>query len=347
MTATGFLFILCQVGAEKALKEELAQAGFQLAFSRPGFVTFRASAPLEGSHELASVFARAYGLTLGKASDPVGLSALARPLQREGRRLRLHVVERDRFAPGSEPMGFVPGAWARAAREALLPGTESLFEAEAEARPGDRVLDVIAVEEGEWWVGWHEHTPFHSPFPGGNPGLELPAEAPSRAFLKLEEAILWSGARLREGQRAIEIGSAPGGAAYALLARGLEVIGIDPGEMAPGVLAHPRFRHIRSLAGRSPARELPDSAQWVLLDVNTHPEIALHEAEVIVRHYPDSLLGVLFTLKLNEWKMAAEIPSWRGKVRAMGMTRVRATQLPHNRQEITVFGLTPRGALSR
>ena len=38
-----FLFVTCQVGAEKAVKGEVAQRWpeFRLAFSRPGFLTFK------------------------------------------------------------------------------------------------------------------------------------------------------------------------------------------------------------------------------------------------------------------------------------------------------------------
>ena len=38
-----FLFITCQVGAQQAVKGEMARRwpGFQFAFSRPGFLTFK------------------------------------------------------------------------------------------------------------------------------------------------------------------------------------------------------------------------------------------------------------------------------------------------------------------
>ena len=54
-----------------------------------------------------------------------------------------------------------------------------------------------------------------------------------------------------------------------------------------------------------------------------------------------TLRGLLLTLKLNDWEMAAEVPELLRRVAAMGMT-VRATQLPSNRQEIFVYGQPAR-----
>ena len=45
--------------------------------------------------------------------------------------------------------------------------------------------------------------------------------------------------------------------------------------------------------------------------------------------------------------MAAEIPALLDRVRAMGLTGVRATQLPTNRQEICVYAETQKGAERR
>ena len=56
-----------------------------------------------------------------------------------------------------------------------------------------------------------------------------------------------------------------------------------------------------------------------------------------------SLLGLMLTVKLNEWSFADEIPDWVENVRAMGMAKVRATQLAGNRQEIVIYGLTRKG----
>src|SRR5262249_19131429 len=156
-----------------------------------------------------------------------------------------------------------------------------------------------------------------SPWPGGAYPVDIPAAAPSRAYRKLEEALAFSDAPLRRGDVAVEIGSAPGGASYALLARGLEVIGVDPGAMDPGVLANPRFRHLAVPVGGLRRAELPRRVHWLLLDVNLAPQVALHAMQRFVGALRRDLIGVFFTLKLNDWGMADAVPSLLDRVAAM------------------------------
>jgi hypothetical protein len=85
---------------------------------------------------------------------------------------------------------------------------------------------------------------------------EVPPEAPSRAYAKLEEAIAWAGLPVGAGQVAVEIGAAPGGAAYALARRGVTVHAVDPGDLDPRVLSFrgPRRRPRSTTCARpSPA----------------------------------------------------------------------------------------------
>jgi 23S rRNA (cytidine2498-2'-O)-methyltransferase len=66
----GFIFATCQVGAEGAVKQEVVREwpDFRLAFSRPGFLTFKLPEDhgLLADFDLRSVFARSYGFSLGR-----------------------------------------------------------------------------------------------------------------------------------------------------------------------------------------------------------------------------------------------------------------------------------------
>lgn len=356
---SAFLFTVCQVGAEKALKEEVARdyPDLRFAFSRPGFVTFKSlSKPLGGDFELRSIFARAYGLSLGRKITETSDSARAEAAiqeakalsQQTGGPLRLHVFERDLYAPGEEAIDYQPGIRAGALERAIRqhPEASSLFFPESEAQTGDPVFDLVGVEENEWWLGFHRHTSAHIPVPGGRWKIILPPEAPSRAYLKLEEALRWSGAPVRSGDVAVEIGSAPGGASYALLQRGVDTYGIDPGAMDPVVLdfhGPARFHHDARSVTVIRREELPANVQWLLVDMNTGPDTAIYPLERFAIRMDDTLLGVVMTLKLNEWSFSKHIPNWLERIRKMGMARVRATQLAHNRREICVVGLTRMG----
>ena len=349
-----FIFAVCQVGAEAALKKEMAREHpqFKFAYSRPGFVTFKlvpadSFEDLQPSFELKSVFARQYGLSIGQ-SDAKKAIETARKFAKTGNKIRLHVFERDQFVPGDEPLGFTAGFLSKKGLEDLQreAGNEFsiLFYDQPVAEDGDLVLDYIAIGENEFWLGYHQHTPLKSPFPGGRPTLTPDPTAPSRAYYKLDEAIQWSGVSFSKEDTAVEIGSAPGGSCYLLLKNGLKtVIGIDPGQMSPLLSNFSNFFHIQKPVNSVLREELPESIQWLLLDLNVHPNVSLFAVDRLASRMKDSLLGVFLTVKLNKWSLADEIPYMLKHVRAMGMVRVRATQLASNRQEIMVFGLTRKG----
>jgi 23S rRNA (cytidine2498-2'-O)-methyltransferase len=320
---------VCQVGAEAALKRELARAHPELrfAYSRPGFVTFkRTTGPVGPDVALEAVFARAYGLSLGHRDAGAVAAAWGAPV-----RLHAWTPDLDAAVRAAAPGRFLDGA---------------------RARPGERVLDVIDLGDEPPWLGAHIHAAGRSPWPAGGYPVEVPADAPSRAYRKLEEAIAWSGAPVRAGDVAVEIGSAPGGASYALLRRGLEVVGVDPGAMAPVVLGYEgpsgnRFRHLAIPVGALRRDILPGRVDWLLLDVHLAPQVALHAVRRIVAALRRDLLGVLFTLKLNDWGMAAEVPALVARVAGMGLAGARATQLPSGGQEVCVHAETARGQARR
>ena len=350
-----FLFTACQVGAEKVLKEEFLkiQPDFKFSFSRPGFVTFKNSkgtVPLD--FKLQSVFARVYGTSFGvmTAQDLTPFLKVIRSLREQDSRLRfrLQCWERDQHLPGDEPLGYQRGELLGGIEAQLiefLKREEKSLDLERSGEPqdGECVLQVIAVDPGRFALGAYLQSAHHSPYPGGRIPLNLPQAAPSRAYLKLEEVISWFHIPVRRGDLAVEVGSAPGGASFALLQRGLDVVGIDPGVMDAGVLAHPRFKHLATSVNRVPRESLPESIQWLLLDMNVDPSISLFAVDRLASRMKDTLLGVIFTVKMNDWKFAREIPHMIAHVEAMGMVRVKAAQLSLHRREIVIYGLSRKG----
>ncbi|NUP09193.1 MAG: hypothetical protein HOW73_24345 [Polyangiaceae bacterium] len=335
-TPSNFAFAVCTPGSEPLLKRELQinAPSLRLAFSKPGFVTFKSSAPLEIGASLPSVFARVSGVSFGRAEDRSAVAAFVKHLaSHTGRAPAIAVFARS-AGSFSEISAEASSAVARWKSE--LAGIEG---AKPEAiAAGDLVLD-IAVDPAEGaWMGVHLQPKGRAAFEGGLVPVELHPEAPSRAYLKLEEAVRLFQLPLRKGERALELGSAPGGASLALLERGLAVTGVDPGEMAPNVLSKPGFIHQRIPAGALKRSELPKPLHWIVLDMNLAPPVSLRYLERCVGPSKSTLRGCVLTLKLNEASMVAEIPSYLAKVTAMGFRDVRATHLPSNGQEICVVG---------
>jgi 23S rRNA (cytidine2498-2'-O)-methyltransferase len=369
-----FFFFTCQVGAENALKAELGRLRPELrfAFSRPGFLTFKLPPQMELPEDfrLRAVFARSYGFAVGRASivqaaatEPpsggdeaaprVDLESLAREVWQLAPARdyqRIHVWPRDVAEPerrGYEPSMTPEAIDLHAALRRCCPNPAALAaedgggEGFAGARPaaaGQLVLDCIIVDPGVCWVGYHRAGAFSSRWPGGMMPLELPADAVSRAWLKMEEALRWSRLPIPAGARVAEIGSAPGGASQALLARGLLVTGIDPAEMSPVVLANPNFTHIRRRAVQVRRRDFR-KIRWLTADMNVAPKYTLDVIEAIVAREDANVRGMLLTLKLSDWSLARHIPEYLQRIRSWGYEVVRARQLLYNRREICVAAM--------
>lgn len=356
-----FLFVICQAGAEAALKHELRGLwpDLRLAFSRPGFLTFKRApdSAIRADTDLRSVFARTWGFSLGHVTGrtPEDVAAEVWRLAGPQRYRHLHVWARDTAPPGEH--GFELGLTAAvmeagqrlAAQQPGVAAGAKPLAVNLLARSGELVLDCVQVEPDQWWVGFHRATTLPTRWPGGVPKLDLPPHAVSRAYRKMNEALLWSGFPITSGDRCVEIGSAPGGACQALLDRGLLVTGIDPAEMHPEVAAHPHFTHLRARGADLKRREFR-GVKWLIVDSNVAPSHTLDTVEHIVTHRQVNVRGLLLTLKLLEWELAEAIPAYLERIRGWGYEYVRARQLAFNRQEICVAALrrrawrrTPRG----
>ncbi|MEZ6092434.1 MAG: hypothetical protein R3C05_31395, partial [Pirellulaceae bacterium] len=167
--STPFSFVCCQQGAERALKAELLDQGWRLAFSRPGFVTFKQQAvatattsPRSMATTLPSgVFVRQAAWSIGRVSGCESAEITQQITQQLGqanlpRADVLHLWQRDRLPVGER--GFMPGE--EPLTEAIAQFLASRLHehelvaspaANQTARTGDRVLDVVMVEPNQWW----------------------------------------------------------------------------------------------------------------------------------------------------------------------------------------------------
>jgi len=348
-----FVFAVTQAGAERALKNEIAREhpDLRFAFSRPGFVTFRANRQIDIGHELelTSVFARTWGYSIGKLGGDDAIT-----LARDAWRLigaevpgttfpHVHVWHRERPLPGDE--GF-EGAGDELARTigALLveqrPEAGAAAAVNVEAAAGELVLDCVLVERHEWWLGWHRAASPETRWPGGVPPIALPQRPISRAYFKIVEALMWSELPVAAGDRCVEIGSAPGGSCVALLERGLLVTGIDPAEMDPAVLAHPLFTHVRARA-KDVKRSVFRDCRWLVMDANVAPNYTLDALDGVLGQGGARPDGLVLTLKLTDLAVAERLPAIADKLRGYGFNRVRMRQLAFNRQEICAVADRP------
>jgi 23S rRNA (cytidine2498-2'-O)-methyltransferase len=310
----------------------------RFAFSRPGFVTFKqkedeGGEPVDTVH---SIFSRLFGESVGQAKDKAALEALLDSIP-EGS--VVHAFDRDLFVPGDEPEGFVRDAGIR--KE--LVGVSHSLTLNGKPKPGQKVYDLIWLDPGHVFLGVHLHREALFSLPGNRPDLELPASSPSRAWLKIEEAIRRFGPSFHKGLEVLEVGCSPGGATLALLDRGFRVTGIDPKKMDASIDKRDDFRLIRKMAKLVKPEELKSvNPEWIVLDMNLAPLETIDELEHVIRslrllHGKKLKLREGFlTVKLNDWKFASHAPLYLKRIRELGFRDLTATQLCSNRQEFFV-----------
>lgn len=338
-----FRFTTCRAGSEAALKRDIARHfGGKLtpAFMKPQFITWKVHDPALFLPPSLSPFARVSGTSFGlcKTIDELVNHAC----QIATKPVRLHVFPR--ITPED---GVSAAEWRRI--DALAAEiTEALQQAGVQCTTrqpsveGDLILDVIVgeTEEEPLFLGWHTHqTGLHTD-PGGLPRITLPDDVPSRAWLKLEQALAWRGwdkLDLR-GQTALDLGSAPGGATFSLLSRGMNVIGVDTGEMDDRVFKRAEtqaavFEHWRIAANKIDLPSLPQ-LDLLLCDINLAPNQVLPMIERIQKRA--RVPRLILTLKLNTPALEDQARDFIEAVRHFAPAPVFATQLAGNRREICV-----------
>ena len=363
-----FIFVCTQKGAESVCKAELAKQhpALRFSFSRPGFLTYKVEklSDAPSGFVLKSVFARAYGHSLGqiKYSSSEELRTELQQVLRNQTFDKVHLFSRDLFEPGklikqfpdeTDETGEAPHTkieyapcWSPDLNEKETLAREILNDLGFDertlnfsAKTGERVLDLILIEEGVLYYGWHLANSNSSRFVGGIPKIKTPEDGVvSRAYLKLTESLIWSKFPLQAGDQCVEIGSAPGGSCQALLEKGARVVGIDPAEMSEKVSAHKKFLHIKKRGHEVRCKDLED-VKWLFTDANVDPKTSMEMVERIVTHESTNIRGMILTMKLLDWKFASSIDGLLMRVKNWGFKYTKARQLGHNRQEICVVAL--------
>ena len=321
------MFALTNLGAEKALKLEVETMGlgWRLSYQRRGFVTFKGNLPFSLSSLDAEVAcARRLCLSLGKTAT------------REEALAKLGDVVEIHQAKFHE----------RKMQGVSVAGGEPLVR----PKVGALIGTVVELGEGEFWAGVHRHQPFLSPDPAGDSGIVMTGRSPSRAWLKLEEAIRFFDLKFTRSDIVVELGCAPGGVVLALLDRGVAVIGVDPAKMADVVMASAVpsredgaagkawFYHCRKPAALAAKRDLGPGVTWFMSDMNQSPEVVIKECARFCKMAP-SIRGALITLKLTDLAQVVEKGKWFAVLRDIGFRTIRLQQLSVHHRELALLAL--------
>ncbi|HOC11621.1 23S rRNA (cytidine(2498)-2'-O)-methyltransferase RlmM [Thermomonas sp.] len=181
-----------------------------------------------------------------------------------------------------------------------------------------------------------------APWPLGIPRLRMHADAPSRSALKLEEALLVlltdeeRKKILREGMRAADLGAAPGGWTWVLTRHGLRVQSVDNGPLRQHVLDSGLVEHLRADGF---AWQPQHPLDWMVCDMVEQPRRVAERMATWLRE--GWCRHAIFNLKLpmkKRWQETQLCLDLFAQQAQKPLT-VRAKQLYHDREEITVLAM--------
>ena len=183
-----------------------------------------------------------------------------------------------------------------------------------------------------------------APWPLGIPRLRMHADAPSRSALKLEEALLElltdeeRKKLLRDGMRAADLGAAPGGWTWVLTRHGLRVQSVDNGPLRQHVLDSGLVEHLRA-DGFTWQPQHP--LDWMVCDMVEQPRRVAERMATWLRE--GWCRHTIFNLKLpmkKRWQETQLCLDLFAQHAQKPLT-IRAKQLYHDREEITVLAMSP------
>jgi 23S rRNA (cytidine2498-2'-O)-methyltransferase len=329
------LLLYCRAGFERECAQEITTlrgTGKALADAGSGFVEFTADSANSGvvkcgdlifARQCVEVFGHIEGLPRGDRLTPI-MTALAA----SGERYCDAWVE-----AADNDAGKALAAFCKSFGNALI---GALKKARLLDPSAPRRLHAFFPQGDKVYIGAMRPAA-SSPWPQGIPRLKFPRAAPSRSTLKLDEAFMvllddderarW----LRPGMSAVDLGAAPGGWTWQLVQRSLRVTAIDNGPMDAALMESGVVTHLREDGFRFQPRKPVD---WLVCDMVEQPR---RVAELIARWLREKWCQrAIFNLKLPMKKRYEETRLCLDVVGATAHT-VRARQLYHDREEITVF----------
>ncbi|MFK7695338.1 SAM-dependent methyltransferase [Paenibacillus sp. HJGM_3] len=242
---------------------------------------------------------------------------------RTGERLAIQVRKQDRLELPYSPAQV---------REALTDKLEQLFQIEPVPREAERIVSVYVTADTAY-VGLSAPSDNLSDWAGGAVRFQREEDQISRAKFKLLEAEQEFGLDLAAFSNGLDIGAAPGGWTSLLLERGLRVTAIDPGDMHPSLVKHPKLTIYRRNA--RDVQFPPQSFDLLVCDMSWSP---LQMAKLLIPLLDALRTGgtAIVTLKLMHGKPFQTVKD-TSRTLAPYLELVRAKQLFHNRDEVTLF----------
>ncbi len=155
---------------------------------------------------------------------------------------------------------------------------------------------------------------------------EIKEGPPSRAYLKLWEALTLAGKLPGPGEKCLEVGSSPGGWTWVIAQLGASVLSVDRTELAPQVAAMPGVVFKKGNAF-SMTPDVVGGVDWIFSDVACYPEKLLEWVQLWIKS--GLCKNFICTLKFqadNSYEIVNEFAKIAGS---------HIVHLGHNKHELT------------
>ena len=162
--------------------------------------------------------------------------------------------------------------------------------------------------------------------------------APSRSYLKVEEAYVVLGREPAAGETVCDLGAAPGGWSYSAAKRGARVVAVDNGPLKGGALDHPAIEHRREDAFKFGPAE-GQAFDWMFCDLVEEPHHVVENliAPWLQRGWCRRFVVILKFGRTDPLALLREVRS-ENSVFSRCAQHVRIRHLYHDREEFTLVG---------
>lgn len=265
--------MLCrgQPGFETLLAQELVSHGFEVREQGAGWVRVQDVTGGVAPPELCFAHASLIGpveVTGGSVNQLAGGIADFFLGSIRGERIESAWSCRFDAAAGAEGLG----RRAKAVEEAFLELLKKRLGRVARLAAPETGLREVGVARGlfVFFTDFGRVLVARAAVSGGQRRMADDPLAPSRSYLKVEEAYGVLGREPAAGESVVDLGAAPGGWSYSAAKRGARVLAVDNGPLKGGALDHPLIEHRREDAfGFRPAGGRP--ADWMFCDLVEDP----------------------------------------------------------------------------
>lgn len=320
----------CQPGFENMLQEELEVSGVTIEKSGRGWV-------LAGQLEHPADLCFAH-LVLQRVTplDPAAVNAQGQQILDtflaavKDRRIDAKWPLLFRFADGEKGLGQRVKKVEKVFQEKLKKRLGRVAKLADRAYPANGSVEGLFV----FFAGFDELYVTSDAFVLGPRRMADDPAAPSRSYLKTEEAFTVYGIEPHEGETVVDLGAAPGGWSYSAAKRGGMVTAIDNGPMKGGAKDHPRIQHQRADAFKFKPVD-GGHFDWLLCDLVEEP----HHVMRLIRQWFENGWCRQFVInfkfgRADAVKLISEVRDGLGDSCETLMIR----HLFHDRDEFTIMG---------